>query len=151
MKVVNYAVPQCTCIWSLEVVPSYGVFLSWNNKKCFYWFLDMFSTLQLRTKYLENDEVSLPESNVDGKSTLNELEVSIALIAIISLLSHVTIKFIYSRFVLKKDFHSWKRGILLIEQSVAQSAKQDTSVSCSIPLQNLVFASSNQWYNTVIT
>ena len=66
----------------------------------------MFSTLQLRTKYLENDEVSLPESNVDGKSTLNELEVSIALIAIISLLSHVTIKFIYSRFVLKKDFHS---------------------------------------------
>ena len=42
----------------------------------------MFSTLQLRTKYLESDEVSLPESNVDGKSTLNELEVSTALITI---------------------------------------------------------------------
>jgi len=39
---------------------------------------DMFSMVQLRTKYLNKDdsEVSLPEANANGKTTLNELDVS---------------------------------------------------------------------------
>ena len=40
--------------------------------------IDMFSMVQLRTKYLSKDdsEVSLPEANANGKTTLNELDVS---------------------------------------------------------------------------
>lgn len=40
--------------------------------------LDMYSLLQLRSKYLSDgdDEIPLPEINSEGNTTLNELEVN---------------------------------------------------------------------------
>ena len=39
-------------------------------------YLDMYSLLQLKTKYAQDtEEISLPEVNSEGNTTLNELEV----------------------------------------------------------------------------